>query len=201
MATRSWSSTTQGKASAMDDAAYQRAGATVAATPAEVFAAADMIVKVKEPQAGERKMLRPRPGAVHLPASRAGSGAGGGARRKRCDLHRLRDRDVADRRPAAARADVRGGRPHGRAGGRVLPREAARRPRRAARGRAGRRSRPRSSCSAAASSARTRSTSRSAWAPTSGCSTATSTCCAGCGRSSGGRSTPCSRRATPSSGT
>ena len=38
--------------------------------------------------------------------------------------------------------------------------------------------RPRSSSSAAASSARTRSTSRSAWAPTSGCSTAASTCCA-----------------------
>jgi len=41
-----------------DDDAYRRAGATIAATAAEVFAAADMIVKVKEPQAGERKMLR-----------------------------------------------------------------------------------------------------------------------------------------------
>ena len=43
----------------MHDDAYARVGATIAATAAEVFAAADMIVKVKEPQAGERRMLRP----------------------------------------------------------------------------------------------------------------------------------------------
>ncbi|MEP7205964.1 MAG: alanine dehydrogenase [Casimicrobiaceae bacterium] len=42
----------------MDDEAYRRVGASVAAAAAEVFAAADMIVKVKEPQAAERKMLR-----------------------------------------------------------------------------------------------------------------------------------------------
>ena len=41
------------------DAAYETAGAAVAATADEVFAEADMIVKVKEPQAGERKHLRP----------------------------------------------------------------------------------------------------------------------------------------------
>ena len=38
---------------------YVAAGATIAATPAEVFAAADMIVKVKEPQLAECGMLRP----------------------------------------------------------------------------------------------------------------------------------------------
>ena len=38
---------------------YVAAGATIAATAAEVFAAADMIVKVKEPQAAECAMLRP----------------------------------------------------------------------------------------------------------------------------------------------
>ncbi len=38
---------------------YIAAGATVLATPAEIFAKADMIVKVKEPQAVERAMLRP----------------------------------------------------------------------------------------------------------------------------------------------
>jgi alanine dehydrogenase len=43
----------------MDDADYERAGATIAPDAATVFARADMIVKVKEPQAGERKMLRP----------------------------------------------------------------------------------------------------------------------------------------------
>lgn len=37
---------------------YQAAGAVILSTPAEIFATADMIVKVKEPQAAERKMLR-----------------------------------------------------------------------------------------------------------------------------------------------
>nr|AGC70987.1 alanine dehydrogenase [uncultured bacterium A1Q1_fos_2107] len=41
------------------DADYAAAGATLHNTAAEVFAAADMIVKVKEPQASERAMLRP----------------------------------------------------------------------------------------------------------------------------------------------
>ncbi|NJO38649.1 MAG: alanine dehydrogenase, partial [Rhizobiales bacterium] len=41
-----------------DDQAYVDAGATIVATAAEVFARADMIVKVKEPQANERRMLR-----------------------------------------------------------------------------------------------------------------------------------------------
>ena len=40
------------------DADYVAAGAKIIGTAAEVFASADMIVKVKEPQAGERKMLR-----------------------------------------------------------------------------------------------------------------------------------------------
>ena len=40
------------------DDAYRAAGATVAASAAEVFAAADMIVKVKEPLAAEIAMLR-----------------------------------------------------------------------------------------------------------------------------------------------
>ncbi len=40
------------------DADYRHEGATIAATAAEVFATSDMIVKVKEPQAGERAMLR-----------------------------------------------------------------------------------------------------------------------------------------------
>ena len=41
-----------------DDAAYRAAGAEICATAAEVFERADMIVKVKEPQAPERAMLR-----------------------------------------------------------------------------------------------------------------------------------------------
>ena len=44
---------------AADDAAYVAAGARIADTAAEVFATADMVVKVKEPQPGEWTQLRP----------------------------------------------------------------------------------------------------------------------------------------------
>ena len=43
----------------MTDQHYDAAGARVVATAAEIFAAADMVVKVKEPLARERAMLRP----------------------------------------------------------------------------------------------------------------------------------------------
>lgn len=43
----------------IDDKAYQAAGATIAKDAAEVFAKADMVVKVKEPQPQECKMMRP----------------------------------------------------------------------------------------------------------------------------------------------
>ncbi len=41
-----------------DDAAYEKAGATIIKDAVEIFAKADMIVKVKEPQLEERAMLR-----------------------------------------------------------------------------------------------------------------------------------------------
>lgn len=41
-----------------DDVAYRQAGASIAADAAEVFAKADMVVKVKEPQPSEWAMLR-----------------------------------------------------------------------------------------------------------------------------------------------
>src|SRR5579883_1809182 len=41
-----------------DDDAYRRAGASIAANAAEVFAKADLIVKVKEPQPAEIALLR-----------------------------------------------------------------------------------------------------------------------------------------------
>jgi len=47
-----------GQGIGMDDNAYRKAGAKVVDTAAEVFASAEMVVKVKEPQAGERRMLR-----------------------------------------------------------------------------------------------------------------------------------------------
>ncbi len=42
-----------------DDAAYESAGARIVAEAPEVFAGADMVVKVKEPQPAECRMLRP----------------------------------------------------------------------------------------------------------------------------------------------
>jgi len=49
-----------GRGSSFADAAYVAAGAEILPTAAEVFAAADLIVKVKEPQPGEIAMLEPR---------------------------------------------------------------------------------------------------------------------------------------------
>ncbi len=48
-----------GLAIGLTDALYQAAGAEVAASADEIYAAADMIVKVKEPQAEECRQLRP----------------------------------------------------------------------------------------------------------------------------------------------
>jgi alanine dehydrogenase len=50
--------TNAGTGAGFTDADYQAAGARILDTADEVFAAADMIVKVKEPQAVERKRLR-----------------------------------------------------------------------------------------------------------------------------------------------
>jgi alanine dehydrogenase len=49
---------TAGAGIGLDDASYQAAGATIVANAADVFAAAELIVKVKEPQLAECKMLR-----------------------------------------------------------------------------------------------------------------------------------------------
>ena len=50
------------------DDEYAAAGATIVPTADEVFAAADLIVKVKEPIPAEYHRFRPGPAAVHLPA-------------------------------------------------------------------------------------------------------------------------------------
>src|ERR1700683_1194583 len=47
-----------GIGSGLSDAEYVAAGARMVETPSEVFARAEMIVKVKEPLAEERKLLR-----------------------------------------------------------------------------------------------------------------------------------------------
>ena len=48
-----------GQGISVDDEEYRRAGAEIVAEPAGIFAAADLIVKVKEPQPPEVAMLRP----------------------------------------------------------------------------------------------------------------------------------------------
>ena len=48
-----------GIGSGLTDDEYRIAGAELVDTPQEIFARAEMVVKVKEPQDGERKMLRP----------------------------------------------------------------------------------------------------------------------------------------------
>ncbi|MBC8036224.1 MAG: alanine dehydrogenase [Rhizobiales bacterium] len=53
-----WVEANAGSGIGATDADYTRAGATIVAAAQEIFAKADMIVKVKEPQAAERKMLR-----------------------------------------------------------------------------------------------------------------------------------------------
>ena len=75
------------------DDAYRAAGAAILATAADVFATAEMIVKVKEPQPPEIALLRR--GQVlftylHLAADKAQTE---GLMQLRCHLHRLRDRD------------------------------------------------------------------------------------------------------------
>ena len=54
-----WVEANAGSGIGATDADYVQAGAKIIPTAAEIFAKADMIVKVKEPQAAERKMLRP----------------------------------------------------------------------------------------------------------------------------------------------
>ena len=54
-----WVEANAGSGIGTADADYVQAGAKIIPAAAEIFAKADMIVKVKEPQAVERKMLRP----------------------------------------------------------------------------------------------------------------------------------------------
>jgi alanine dehydrogenase len=53
-----WVEKNAGSGIGASDEDYTKAGAEIIATPAEIFARADMVVKVKEPQAKERAMLR-----------------------------------------------------------------------------------------------------------------------------------------------
>ena len=129
---------TAGAGIGVDDAAYVAAGAKIVATAKEVFDGADLVVKVKEPQLAECKMLRPRPDPVHLSASRRRCRAGEGADGVRRDRDRVRNGHCARRLAAAADADERSRGPHVGAGRRRFAAEGEWRYRCVARRRAGR---------------------------------------------------------------
>ena len=142
-----------GVGSAFPDEAYARVGAEIVSVD-DVWQRSDLVLKVKEPIAVEYPRLRE--GLIlftylHIaadePLTRALVDSGITA----VAYETVEVGPIA----AAARADVGGRRPARAAGGRVLPREAGRRPRPAARRRAGRRARDASWSSAAASSATT----------------------------------------------
>ena len=127
-----------GAGAGLTDAEYRSAGAAIAPSADAIWSSSDLVVKVKEPLAPERKKLRP--GQVlftylHLAADPEQTAELLASKR---DLHRLRDRHFAVWRPAAADADVGGRGAAGAASRRALPRTRRRRARRAARWRAGR---------------------------------------------------------------
>ena len=128
--------TNAGLGSGLSDEEYVAAGAKIVATPDEIFARRGDDRKGEGAARRGAQETAAWPGAVHLSASRARSSPDRGSHRVRRDLHRLRDRDGADGRPAAADPDVGGRGPARAASRRACAREGAGRARRAARRRA-----------------------------------------------------------------
>ncbi len=128
-----------GVGSAFPDESYERVGARIASRRRGLGGAPT----AAQGQGADRLRVRggsARADPLHLPAHRSRRAAD--ARASRLGDHRGRLRDGRGRsRAAAARADVGGRGPARLAGGRVLPREAARGPRAAARRSPGRRAR------------------------------------------------------------
>ena len=122
---RSWSRPAPGPASASTTRPMRARARRIAKSAAEVFAKAEMIVKVKEPQPDECKMLRKGQllfTYLHLAPDPEQTE---GLIEVRLHRHRLRDGDERARRPAAAGADERGRGPHVDPGRRPLPGEGA----------------------------------------------------------------------------
>ena len=119
----------------------RRVGARIGSVD-EVWDGAELVLKVKEPIAGRVPAAARGPRPLHLPPPRrrrAADRARSSRAASPCVAYETVETD--DRRAAAARADERDRRPARRPGRRVLPREAARRPRPAARRRRRRRAR------------------------------------------------------------
>ena len=171
-----------GAGSSLPDDEYRAAGAELVANAADVWARADLVLKVKEPQPEEFACLRP--GLVlftylHLAAYPEVADA---LLEHEVVGDRVRDGAARVGRTPAAGADERGGRSDGAASGLALPRA------RTADGASCSVAHPAfgpraSSSSAPATSGGTRRGSRKAWKPRSCSSTATSTGCAGSIRS------------------
>ncbi len=141
-AIRCWSSPRAGLGSGLTDEDYVRHGAELVAGPEEIYGRADMVIKVKEPQPAELRLLRP--GQIvftyfHLAADRQlteallASGCIAVAYETLSDDH--------GRLPLLD-AHERGGRPHEHPGGGQVPGAAADGPRHPAGRGAGGRARP-----------------------------------------------------------
>lgn len=74
-----------GEGAGFPDSEYITVGARIVGTAAKVFETADMVVKVKEPQASERRQLREGASSVHLSTSRSRSGSDQRSAGKRCN--------------------------------------------------------------------------------------------------------------------
>ena len=130
-----------GEGSAFPDDAYEAVGAQIVSVD-DVWGDAELLLKVKEPIDGRVRTAARRARPLHVPAPRGGQGPDERARRERNLRGRVRDRRDEQPSVAAARADERDRGPARRTGRRLLPREAARRPRPAARRSARSRARP-----------------------------------------------------------
>ena len=73
------------------DSEYEAAGAQFVDTHAEVFARADLIIKVKEPLAVGISLVAAGADSAHLPAPRGEQAVDGSADEIRRDVHRVRN--------------------------------------------------------------------------------------------------------------
>ena len=87
---------------------------------AEVWRTADLVVKVKEPQTVRVRLLPPGPDPVHLSAPGAPAGTDRRCWPPKSAAWLTRPFARTRRLAAAADADERSGRPHGRTGGRTV---------------------------------------------------------------------------------
>ena len=124
-----------GEGSTIHDEEYEAQGAEIVSTASDVFAEAEMILKVKEPQPAEVAMFRPGTllfTYLHLAAYPK---LADGLREKGIVAVAYETVQMADRSLPLLAPDVGSGRPHGHAGGSLFPREGTRRQGSAARGR------------------------------------------------------------------